>query len=373
MDPNVRIDKVSLFNFRNHENTELANLKSFIVLNGKNGSGKTSILEAISFFAPGRGIKNTGLVDIVNRKKIHESCQLKINLKYKTGNIELKRYFSIDHKNNNFISVDEEKINNSQLLDFLNIIWITPIMEKIMLQSNSEKRNFFDRLIFNINKKHIKNHTKLQKLLSERLLVIKKHTFDNDWLSIIENSIAELSYEIMIAREKFIASINQKLKAIKPPFNSCIIDMIHELSNSSINLQSSEFIEEYKNILYSNRRIDSELGRTTKTINKVKIDLYNNLQKELEAKNCSTGEQKSILLSIFISVANLVKQRNNGRSPIILIDEAMAHLDSDHKECLFRELANLNSQVWFTGVSKDLFKNINDQTDFFDMKNIIQL
>ena len=67
----------------------------------------------------------------------------------------------------------------------------------------------------------------------------------------------------------------------------------------------------------------------------------------------------------------MVKDQNNKRSPIILIDEAMAHLDTEHKEFLFGELEGLKSQVWFSGVSKDLFENINDQTVFLDMKNII--
>ena len=67
----------------------------------------------------------------------------------------------------------------------------------------------------------------------------------------------------------------------------------------------------------------------------------------------------------------MVKDQNNSRSPIILIDEAMAHLDTGHKEFLFSELEGLKSQVWFSGVSKDLFENINNQTVFFDMKNVV--
>ena len=103
----------------------------------------------------------------------------------------------------------------------------------------------------------------------------------------------------------------------------------------------------------------------------MEINIFNNIERIIEARNCSTGEQKSILLSIFLSVANMVKDQNNSRSPIILIDEAMAHLDTEHKEFLFSELENLKSQVWLSGVSKDLFENINNQTVFFDMKNVV--
>jgi len=145
--------------------------------------------------------------------------------------------------------------------------------------------------------------------------------------------------------------------------------MFHEITHNQNN--SYNFIEKYQSSLLSNRRLDAELNKTTKTINRVKFEIYKSKEKSIEVRNCSTGEQKSILLSIFLSVAQIVKDRNNGRSPIILIDEAMAHLDSDHKEHLFKKLTTLNSQVWLSGVSKDLFENISNQTDFFEIKNII--
>ena len=369
MNPKARVDKISLINFRNHKNTHIKNLNSFVVLNGNNGSGKTSILEAISYFSPGRGLKNSSHSEIINKSE--NRCELNINLKYDTGNIELKRHFSSLSKKDNYISVDDEKISNSQLLDFINILWITPVMEKVMLQSNSEKRNFFDRLIFNINRTHLKNYSSLQKLFYERLALLKKTKTDYDWLRILEDKIAHLSANLLDNRNIFISLLNQKLSEVQAPFNSCLIEMRHDLNELNDKASLNEFAGRYKEILYSSRKIDAELKKTTNSINKVKFDIYNNANKDIEARNCSTGEQKTILLSIFVCVANMIKDKNNGRSPIILIDEAMAHLDYEHKQHLFRELSDLNSQVWFSGVSRALFENISDQTVFFDMKNII--
>ena len=371
MYPDTRIDKISLINFKNHLNTTLEDLGSFVVLNGNNGSGKTNILEAISLFSPGRGIKNSRFLEIPNKNRDQKSFEIKINVKYETGEIELFRCFSSVEKNKNYISADNEKITNFQLLEFINILWITPIMEKVLIQSNSEKRNFFDRLIFNINKSHLKNYAKLQKLLSERLALLKEKNYDTDWLSIVEKNIANLSVKLLIDRITFIDQLNNNLRSVKVPFNACQIDISHELSKLG-NISNSEGItEKYITALNKNRELDAALNKTTLTVNRVEIKIFNNIERIIEAKNCSTGEQKSILLSIFLSVANMVKDQNDKRSPIILIDEAMAHLDTEHKEFLFGELEGLKSQVWFSGVSKDLFENINNQTVFFDMKNII--
>tara|TARA_B100000003_G_scaffold126328_1_gene113228 strand:- start:130 stop:645 length:516 start_codon:yes stop_codon:yes gene_type:complete len=169
----------------------------------------------------------------------------------------------------------------------------------------------------------------------------------------------------------FIDKLNNNLKSVKAPFNACQIDFSHELSKLGNKSNSQDFTEKYKNELNKNRKIDSALNKTTLTVNKVEIKIFNNIERVIEARNCSTGEQKSILLSIFLSVAKMVKNQNSNRSPIILIDEAMAHLDTEHKEFLFSELEVLKSQVWFSGVSKDLFENINNQTVFFDMKNVV--
>ena len=82
MNPNTRIEKISLINFKNHLNTNLEDLNTFIVLNGKNGSGKTNILEAISLFSPGKGLKNASLRDMPNKYETEKGFQIKINLKY---------------------------------------------------------------------------------------------------------------------------------------------------------------------------------------------------------------------------------------------------------------------------------------------------
>ena len=372
MNPNVSIEKITLINFRNHKNTHISDLKTFIVLTGENGSGKTNLLEAISLFAPGRGLKNAQLNEMPFLKNSEGHFEIKLEIKYDTGHIILHRRFSNEDKRKNFITLDEEKINNSELLNYINILWVTPIMEKIMLQSNSEKRSFFDRLNFNVNNNHLKNLSKLQRLLKERLSLLKKINYESEWMHILEHKIAEISFVIINDRMNFMKILNHQLSEIKKPFTSCLIELVHELDSLGEFLDDEEkFVSKYSSALEAKRALDTELNKTTHTINKVNISIWNNNQRDIEAKNCSTGEQKSILLSIIISVAYLIKNKNLGRSPILLLDEAMAHLDNMHKEYLFKELSKLESQVLFSGVSRDLFTNITDQTVFFEMKNII--
>jgi len=371
MHSDVIIEKVTLTNFRSHKNTNLNTPKTNVVLFGENGSGKTNIIEAISLFSPGRGLKGAVNQDLITADKIANSFEIKILLKYKTGSVTLYKKFLNSEKKESYYLADGEKISSNELLDYLRIIWITPVMEKIMLQSNTEKRNFFDRLIFNIEKKHIKNLRQLDKLFKERITLIQNHTNNEEWISIVEEKIANLSFELLETRNKVLILINNELGKIADPFSSCDVEFIYTYDAANYKDSGKEFISKYKDQLKLNRLIDAEINKTSINVNKASVSIWKNAERKLESRDCSTGEQKSMLIAIILSVAKLIKENDSFRAPIILIDEAMAHLDEFHKNQLILELENINSQVWFTGVSKELFSNINDQTVFFEVKNHI--
>jgi len=371
MQSDVIIEKVTLINFRSHKNFDIETAKSNVVLFGKNGSGKTNILEAISLFSPGRGLRGAINQDLVSVQDNINTFEIKILLKYKSGSVTLHRKFVASEKNESYYSVDGEKINSNELLNYLRIIWITPVMEKIMLQSNTEKRNFFDRLIFNIDQKHLKNIRQLDKLFKERIILIQNHSSNKEWITIVEKKIANLSLELLETRRKVLLLINKELVKISEPFSSCDIEFIYAYSAANYKDSGKEFILEYMDQLKVNRTIDAEINKTSINVNRVKVNIWKNQDRILESRDCSTGEQKSMLIAIIISVAKLIKENDESRAPIILIDEAMAHLDEFHKNQLLLELENINSQTWFTGVTKELFSNISDQTVFFEIKNNI--
>ena len=143
------------------------------------------------------------------------------------------------------------------------------------------------------------------------------------------------------------------------PFNSCIVELDYDNSLKIFN-NRDEFIFNYSSILSNNRHIDKELNRTLIGPNKVEVRMWKLDDRSIEAKYCSTGEQKSILISIILSVSQIIRDSEFAMSPIILIDEAMAHLDQHHREALIDELSKLNTQSWFTGVSQEIFAHLSE-------------
>ena len=366
------IKKISIHNFRSHKNLIIESNNNNIVLFGENGSGKTNILDAISMFSPGKGIRNSKHENMVNNDSKSKYFEINILLKLNHGDLYFNKTFNADNSKpqiNYFI--DEEKISSNDLLNYLRVIWVTPVMEKVMLQSHSEKRKFFDRIIFNINKDHLKNCRKLDKLLRERLNLLEQYNSDEEWINIVEEKISDVSFDILNERKRKVELLNKYLGEITEPFTSCVVHLSHKLQDVLFQLSKKEFKQKYMDILRKNRSIDKEISRTSININSVDFDIYKAKNLNLEAKDCSTGEQKSMLISIIMSVCKIIKNLNSNLTLIILIDEAMAHFDEKHREKLFIELLQLNSQVWYTGVSKELFKSITDQTIFFEVKNNI--
>ena len=366
------IKKISILNFRSHKELLIDSDKSNVVLFGENGAGKTNILDAISMFSPGRGMRNTKHENMVNKDAKIKEFEIKMLLKFNHGDLHIHKKFHTDSgKQQISYFIGDEKVTSNELLNYLRIIWVTPVMEKVMLQSYSEKRKFFDRIIFNINQIHLKNCRKLEKFLKERLKLLEQYNSNEEWISIIENKISDVSFDILDERKKNVKLLNDYLSKITEPFTSCNVKLSHKLEKDFFHLEKNEFKEKYSNILRKNRSIDREISRTSININSVDFNIFKSNDLNIEAKDCSTGEQKSMLISVIISVCKIIKDLNKDLTLIVLIDEAMAHFDEKHREKLFDELVQLNSQVWYTGVSKELFKSISDQTIFFEVKNNI--
>jgi DNA replication and repair protein RecF len=81
----------------------------------------------------------------------------------------------------------------------------------------------------------------------------------------------------------------------------------------------------------------------------------------MEATLCSTGEQKSLLISIILAVAKAYKNYCN-LSPILLLDEVFAHLDKSKREALSREIETLNLQAFMTGTEESDFMTFDENS-----------
>lgn len=369
--PNTYISKLSVSNFRNYLNLRSNFSHLPVVLVGKNGSGKTNILEIISMLAPGKGIHNCSLTEMdhttLKQEKYPWAISSNINIKNKKIQIGTGR--NIDSNTKSRVNKIDNKIvkNQSEFSKLFNIIWITPKMDNLFYGPSSERRKFMDRLVCNFYPNHASIIHSYETSIRERSKLLQNKTNPN-WLLAIETKIAELSIAAAASRIETLEIIQKYIFKSNTLFPKALIKVegfVEDLLKENINALQSEKVLKEK--LFKNREKDLITGRTNIGIHRSDLNVFF-LEKNIHASSCSTGEQKALLISIILAELR-AKATNNKSMPILLIDEVAAHLDTERLENLFEELLRMNIQAWFTGTDKRKFNYLSKKAQFFTIIN----
>ena len=229
-------------------------------------------------------------------------------------------------------------------------------------------RSFFDHLVSGYDLLHKTNLKDLNNLQKERLHVIF-YRKDEAWLQILEEKIAEKNMLITKARLEFIELLHETFNKYPSDFLRPTVSIIGAIENIYRTQSEENAILEIADRLKASRYEDSE--KQTTTISTLKSNwLVKHKQTQLEAENCSTGEQKAFLISLILAVVRIYKTRRNG-TPVLLLDDLMMHLDQNRRKSLINELKNLNIQSFFTGTDLSLFTDVSDIAQIYHVKNSI--
>jgi len=349
------VNKIELLNFRNYTKFTLENEANSVIITGPNGAGKTSILEAVSLLLQGKGLKNAKLHEIDN---VYNDLPWKLNFAVTSliGEQEISIYRHVENdKSSKAITLNDVVARNTEINKIFSIIWHTPQMDKLFLSSNEEKRKFFDRIVFSFDVNHASHMHKYEHYMRERLQLLKNNIFDDNWLSLLESQMVENAALIISARNKVLSILNETLKDTRDDF-----------IKTSIVLEKQEN-DNFLDKLRESRMLDSQSGKTNYGPQRAEFNAIN-LEKEIEAKYSSTGEQKSMLISIILAqVKSAIKER--GAIPVILLDEIAAHLDEKKRLALFEELNQTNAQIWITGTSSNTFDYFRESGKFIDLSS----
>ena len=346
---NIFIKEIILDNFRNYNYLKQKFSNYANIIYGENGTGKTNLIEAISLINKGRGIRSCNLDDLINQNNSHKDefnifCKLNNHLEFENIGTNYKKNNKRIFQANNKILTPKQNI--------INFIYFTPQIDGIFLQSKQTRRQFFDQIINNIDPYHTTRINKYDKLIRERINILESCNNDN-WLNVIEQQIAENAIAITSSRIEAINCLNYIIKNLDSSFlkSNIIINGVIEANfkdNTAINIENN-----YLQNLKKNRDLDKITKKTNFGIHRSNFSaVYQNI----DAKNCSTGQQKSILISILLSQIYLYLQLNKS-TPILLLDEIISHLDQNNCINLFEQLAKFELQYFITATNKEGFKN----------------
>ena len=339
---------LELLGFRNHGASRLApGAAPFVLLTGPNGAGKTNVLEAVSLLVVGRGLRGSALSQmaasggaggfVVLAELLPDPGLPPIRIATSTrANAPERRQ----------LRINGAAAALSVLSDWSSQLWLTPAMDRLFSDSAGARRRFLDRLVLALSPGHAGHATRYEAAMRARTrLLTADAPADPAWLSALEAQIAEHGAALAEARAQTVTALEAEL----------VVRADAAFPRPSIALSEPDQ-SGLAGRLRAARAADRGAGRAT--VGPHRQDLVvTHADKGVPASQASTGEQKALLVSILLAHAALVSDRT-GRVPLLLLDEAVAHLDPDRRRALFQRLAQLGGQAWLTGTDTALFEGL---------------
>lgn len=350
----LHIDKLSLLNYRNFSTLKLDFSPHINILYGANGSGKTNILESISLFSPGKGLRSAKaeyLISNFDNKLLALGWSAKANLLSKGNEKELIT-FKNSQTNRRIISINSEKLSKQgDICKILNLVCLTPEHDNIFNESSSVRRKFFDNIVCNFFPDHNHDLFRYEHYVRERAKILQDNFHEHEWLCRIENNIAELITSICYARIAVISYLNESLTKLDQKYPKINLTLKGEFEEILASDQKSDLTYRSKETFLHNRSLDKHSKKTNSGIHKTDLEATY-LTRNISGKFCSTGEQKTILLAIILAYSRCLKNITQ-RSPILLLDEISSHLDNSNLGKIVEEILSLESQIFITSVNKN--------------------
>jgi len=364
-----RIRRLSLTHFRNYRAASVETRGDVVVLVGPNGAGKTNCIEAISFLSPGRGLRRATLEDVADNQGDGSwavSAEDEGALGLATLGTGIDAPGSEGPATSRRCRIDREAVSSATAFgDHLRMVWLTPSMDGLFLGAASERRRFFDRLVLAIDSGHSSRVAALDRSLRSRNRLLEVRNYDDHWCDAIERETAELAVAVAAMRGQTATKLAAMLRnrGDTSAFPSARI-MLDGWMENALDTEPATAVEDrYRRILRDGRARDAAAGRTLDGPHLTDLQvLY--APKNIPARDASTGEQKALLIGLVLAHANLVAEMT-GITPLLLLDEVVAHLDPERRTALFMELAKLGAQVWMTGADPASFTDIGASGEIF--------
>ncbi|WP_319487053.1 DNA replication/repair protein RecF [uncultured Cohaesibacter sp.] len=367
----VTVSTISLSNFRNYASLQLPLSGCHVVLTGPNGSGKTNLLEAISFLSPGRGMRRVAYTEIAREQSPEGSWAVSVALDSPMGEIKLGTGLQNgpDGLLQRRIRINGATAKSAESLsDHISVLWLTPQMDSLFIGAASERRKWLDRMVLAIDKAHGTRVNAFEKAMRQRNRLLDEAPQETVWLDGIEAQMAEFGSAIATARAELISLLNRSLSILhgedgSSAFPNALLGLEGALESEAFARPAIESEEHYRTVLKQGRGRDRAAGRTL--IGPHRSDLLvRHGPKDMTAAKCSTGEQKALLLGIVLGHAHLVAERA-GRTPVVLLDEVAAHLDETRRLALFDLLDRLGCQAFVTGTDDRIFLPLGERAERF--------
>ena len=331
-----------------------------VVLFGPNGAGKTNLLEAVSWFAPGRGLRGAAVAEVGRRlpgEAQGRAWSVSAVLARETGDGEAEDVrvgTGIEPGGaRRIVRVEGEPSTPGRLTELVRLVWLTPQQDRLFLEGGSERRRFLDRLAFADRPEHAAHAAAYEKALRERLrLLTGDQRPDPVWLDAIEAQAGVAGAALAAGRAATVEALSAEIATREDrPFPLARLSLSGDWGAPRKDGGNGERLSA---ALRQSRERDAAAGRSLAGPQRTDLVVIH-VEKDRPAAECSTGEQKALILNLVLAQAARLSRAESAPNPILLLDEVAAHLDAARRAALFDEIVALGLQAFLTGTDRALF------------------
>jgi DNA replication and repair protein RecF len=380
------VTRLVLTEFRNYQSLTLEVPSQSVVLTGPNGAGKTNVLEAISLLAPGRGLRRAKLADFARTQSAGADASALSGTARWAVAAELTRGADTTRigtgveasqpeasqpeeggqeppAERRVVRIDGQSARGpAALAEIAAVRWLTPQMDRLFVEGASQRRRFLDQITGGYDTNHAARISAYDRTLRQRSVLLREGRGDRTWLGALEETIAELGVAIAAARRDVVARLSAAMAdggEVHPGARLAVQGDVEGWLERQPALAAEG---KFREALERGRDHDGLTGGASTGPHRSDLAVWQTAR-DMPAHQCSTGEQKAILIAIVLADVRLLAT-TTGQAPVVLLDEVAAHLDEDRRGVLFDLVLGLGAQIWATGTDVKMFRGLEDRAQF---------
>lgn len=368
------LTRLSLIDFRNHAALDLTLDARPVCLFGPNGAGKTNILEALTMLAPGRGLRSATLPELARDGDVERmqpwAVWARVLRDGEESTIGIGTERTPEGGVKRVARRDGAPATANDLAEAARMTWLTPAMDRLFSGPAGDRRKFFDRLTLARAPEHGHAAAAYERALRERQRLLNDRVGDDAWLAALERELAAHGAAIAAARVETLHHLQDAIDA-RPDgaFPKAALALEGELeAQFEAGAKSADVEEGFARTLRDMRGRDTGAGRALDGPHRSDLKARH-AAKNMAAEQCSTGEQKALLVGLVLAQARALAIDAGAGPALILIDEAAAHLDAVRRAALYDELLANPGQAWLTGTDENLFEAFADRAQRFEVRD----
>ena len=372
------VTRLVLTEFRNYQSLTLDVPAQSVVLTGPNGAGKTNLLEALSLLAPGRGLRRAKLADFTRTQSAGvATAKWAVAAQITKGGDTVRIGTGVEASQQDdrgsaapaerrVVRIDGQSARGpAALAEIAAVRWLTPQMDRLFVDGASHRRRFLDQITGGYDTNHGARVSAYDRTLRQRSALLHAGQGDRTWLSALEETMAELGIAIAAARRDVVGRLSAAMADGGEIHPGARLAAHGDVENWLDNHPALAAEGNFREALEHGRDQDATTGGASTGPHRSDLAVWQTAN-DMPAHQCSTGEQKAILIALVLADVRLLAS-STGFAPVVLLDEVTAHLDEDRRGVLYDLILASGAQIWATGTDAKMFRALENRARFLEI------